>query len=240
MMNDVRRMEDKFNSLMDKYLSVVNSEVKHYEKEKSVLIENYAFELSRHILSLIKDKYNINIDVSLIADGIQLDLNKVIINYNTKYENEIINYTKIEDIFMDADVSDRDKCKNILDYLNSLKESYLMEDKFINNMNEIFAKRITTRILNTKVELSKDDSLRLLNNIYALVKNKTFGLIDRINDTYVKLNSNVYTISQKLSEAMAQMELLKPYMGDDNVASHASRVEKYKDCLEEDDGDINE
>ena len=98
-MNDVKRMEDKFNSLMDKYLSVVNSEIKHYEKEKSVSIENYSFELARHILSLIKDKFNINIDVSIIADGTQLDLNKVIINYNTKYENEIINYTKIEDIF---------------------------------------------------------------------------------------------------------------------------------------------
>lgn len=235
-MNDVKRMEDKFNSLMDKYLSVVNSEIKHYEKEKSVAIENYAYELARHVLSLIKDKYNINIDVSIIADGTQMDLNKVIINYNTKYENEIINYTKIEDIFLDSDTSVRDRCKNILDYLNDLKKSYLLEDKFISNLNEIFAKRITTRILNTKPDISKDDSIRLLNNVYALVKNKTFGLINKINNYYTTLNSNVIVISQKLSEAMAQVELLKPYMGEESV-TRESRVEKYKDCLEEDDGD---
>lgn len=238
-MNDVKRMEDKFNSLMDKYLSVVNSEIKHFEKEKSVSIENYAYELARHVLSLIKDKYNINIDVSIIADGTQMDLNKVIINYNTKYESEVINYTKIEDIFLDSDVSVRDRCKNILDYLNGLKDSYLLEDKFISNLNEIFAKRITTRILNTKPDISKDDSIRLLNNVYALVKNKTFGLINKINDDYVTLNSNVLVISQKLSEAMAQVELLKPYMGEDSV-NHVSRVEKYKDCLEENDGEENE
>ena len=238
-MNDVKRMEDKFNSLMDKYLSVVNSEIKHYEKEKSVAIENYSFELARHILSLIKDKFNINIDVSIIADGTQLDLNKVIINYNTKYENEIINYTKIEDIFMAADQSDRDRCKNILDYLGGLKETYLLEDKFINNLNEIFAKRITTRILNTKPDISKDDSIRLLNNVYALVKNKTFGLVNKINDYYTTLNSNVFVISKKLSEAMAQLELLKPYMGEESV-NHESRVQKYKDCLEENDGEEDE
>ena len=239
-MNDVKRMEDKFNSLMDKYLSVVNSEIKHYEKEKSIQIENYAFDLSRKITMLIKEKYNINIDVSIISDGIQLDFNKVIMNYNTKYENEIINYTKIEDIFMDSEVSDRDRCKNILAYLGDLKESYLLEDKFISNVNEIFAKRITTRILNTKPNISKEDSLRLLNNIYVIVKSQTFGVISNINDYYIKLNSNVSTISQKLSEAMAQMELLKPYLNEEKPDSHRSRVEKYKDCLEENDGDINE
>ena len=239
-MNDVKRMEDRFNSLMDKYLSVVNSEIKHYEKEKSIQIENYAFDLSRKISMLLKERYNINIDVSLIADGIQTDFSKVILNYNTKYENEIINYTKIEDIFMDSEVSYRDKCRNILSYLGDLKESFLLEDKFINNLNEIFAKRITTRILNTKPNISKEDSLRLLNNIYVIVKSQTFGLINNINECYIKLNSNVSTISQKLSEAMAQMELLKPYLNEETEVGHRSRVEKYKDCLEENDGDENE
>ena len=239
-MNNVRRIEDKFNSLMDKYLSVVNSEIKTYEKEKSIVIENYAYELSRKILMLLKEKYDIKVDISLISDGIQIDLNKVIMNYNTKYENVIINYTKIEDIFMDTDNTPRDRCKNILSYLGDLKESYLLEDKFLSNLNEIFAKRITTRILNTKPNVSKDDSLRLLNNIYVIVKSESFGLINKINDYYIKLNSNVSTISQKLSEAMAQMELLKPYMGDETAVNHVSRVEKYKDCLEENDGEEDE
>ena len=39
---------------------------------------------------------------------------------------------------------------------------------------------------------------------------------------------------------MAQLELLKPYIGEEAV-NHESRVEKYKDCLdEENDGEENE
>ena len=190
-------------------------------------------------MDVIKERYNINIDISIISDGIISDLNKVIINYNTKYENDIINYTKIEDIFMDSDISVRDRCRNIVNYLSVLTNTYLLDEKFIANVNEIFAKRITTRILNTKPDISKDDSIRLLNNIYVLAKQETYGLMSKINDNYLEVYRHISSISNKLSEAMAQMELLKPYIENDKPLNRESRVERYKDCLEE-AGDIDE
>ena len=39
---------------------------------------------------------------------------------------------------------------------------------------------------------------------------------------------------------MAQIELLKPYLDEETPMTKRSRVEKYKDCLEENDGEENE
>lgn len=234
-MGEIKRLEDKFNALMDKYLSVVNSEIKKYEKEKTILIENYAFDLSHKIMEEIKNNYHFNIDISIISDGIITDMNKVIISYNKKYENEIINYTNIEDLFMEDSLPFHDRCLNILRYLEELKDSYLMETPFINNINETFAKRITTRILNTKPDISKEESIRLLNTIYGFLKNHTYSFVSELNELYIKINSNVSTISHKLSEAMAQMELLNPYLEEEkeDLDIHQSRVDKFRNLDEE-------
>lgn len=237
-MGELKRLEDKFNVLIDKYLSVVNSEIKKYEKNKAILIENYVFNLSHKIMDEIKNNYHFNIDMSIISDGTIVDINKVIINYNNKYESQIINYTNIEDLFMDDSLSIHDRCLNILNYLSNAKDSYMMENDFINNLNQTFAKRITTRIMNYKPDIDKNESIKLLNTIYSYLKNDTYGFLSELNDLYIKTNSNILTISHKLSEAMAQMELLNPYLEEENedINNHSSRVEKFRNL----DDDINE
>lgn len=236
-MGELKRLEDKFNSLIDKYLFIVNDEIKKYEKNKTILIENYVFNLSHKIMTEIKNNYHFNVDISIISDGTIMDINKVIINYNNKYENQIINYTNIEDLFMEDSLSIHDRCLNILNYLSDAKDSYMMENDFINNLNQTLAKRITTRILNDKPDINKSESIQLLNTIYSYLKNDTYGFLSELNELYIKMNSNISTVSHKLSEAMAQMELLNPYLEEENedVTDHHSRVEKFKNL----DEDIN-
>ena len=137
-MKEILKLEEQFEELSNKYLSIVNSELKNFDKDKTILIENYAFVLSKKILTILKEEYDIKFDVSIINDGIIQDMNKVILNYNNKYSNELINYTKLEDIVMDSSLDNKEKYKNVSNYFNDIKKSYMMENNFLNNLNETF------------------------------------------------------------------------------------------------------
>lgn len=244
-MNDINRFEEKFSALMDKYLSVVNDTLNSFQKQRDISIENYSFNLSHKIMNNILENYNFKMDISIISDGLNADLKKVIANYNTKYEKEIINYTNIEDIFMNDEYTDKDKCVENLNYLGNLKENYLMENNFVNNLNETFTKRIMTRILNTKPNITKEESNKLINEIYVNVKDESFGFLNNINEAYVKCNNDILAVSRKLSEAMAQMELLRPFIKSQNeteleYTTRISRLKKQMSLEMEYDGVDNE
>lgn len=233
-MKEIIKLEEQFQELSNKYLSVLNNEIKHFDKDKTILIENYAFVLSKKILSILKEQYDVKIDVSIINDGIIQDMNKVILNYNNKYSSELINYTVLEDLVMDSSLENKTKYKKVNEYLNTIKKNYMMENNFLNNLNETFTKRILTRIMNTKPGITKEEMVKLANNIYVNVKNESFGFINDLNEKYMENQNRISTITKKINEAMAQLELLKPYkkLENEDEIEYTSRISRLKNIIE--------
>lgn len=234
-MKEILELEKRFDDLISKYLEIVNEEIRNFSKNKTLLVENYAFVLSKKVLKKIDEDFDIKIDVSIINDGIIGDMNKVIENYNIKHQNELIDYIKIEDTMLENSMDNKQKCKNVNEYLNNIRKQYMMDNNFINNLNETFTKRILTRILNTKPAISKEDVTSLANNIYVNVKNESFGFISELNDNYTNYYNNILSITKKICEAMAQLEMLKPYKKLDNEdeLTYTSRISRMKNIIED-------
>lgn len=234
-MKEILELEKRFDDLISKYLEIVNEEIRNFSKNKTLLVENYAFVLSKKVLKKIDEDFDIKIDVSIINDGIIGDMNKVIENYNIKHQNELIDYIKIEDTMLENSMDNKQKCKNVNEYLNNIRKQYMMDNNFINNLNETFTKRILTRILNTKPAISKEDITSLANNIYVNVKNESFGFISELNDNYTNYYNNILSITKKICEAMAQLEMLKPYKKLDNEdeLTYTSRISRMKNIIED-------
>lgn len=234
-MKEILELEKRFDDLISKYLEIVNEEIRNFSKNKTLLVENYAFVLSKKVLKKIDEDFDIKIDVSIINDGIIGDMNKVIENYNIKHQNELIDYIKIEDTMLENSMDNKQKCKNVNEYLNNIRKQYMMDNNFINNLNETFTKRILTRILNTKPAISKENITSLANNIYVNVKNESFGFISELNDNYTNYYNNILSITKKICEAMAQLEMLKPYKKLDNEdeLTYTSRISRMKNIIED-------
>lgn len=234
-MKEILELEKRFDDLISKYLEIVNEEIRNFSKNKTLLVENYAFVLSKKVLKKIDEDFDIKIDVSIINDGIIGDMNKVIENYNIKHQNELIDYIKIEDTMLENSMDNKQKCKNVNEYLNNIRKQYMMDNNFINNLNETFTKRILTRILNTKPAISKENITSLANNIYVNVKNESFGFISELNDNYTNYYNNILSITKKICEAMAQLEMLKSYKKLDNEdeLTYTSRISRMKNIIED-------
>ena len=241
MIKEINKLELEYNEIINKFLVVLNKELDKFEKNKNIAIENYAYVLSRKILNDMEEKYDLKLDVSLINDGLISDLNKVINNYDEKYKDNLIDYSYVEDLMMGND-NNKDKCIKLDEYLKNIKSSYLMEEKFISNLNETFTKRIFVRMVNASSDINKDDSKKILNSIYINVKDDSFGFLSEINDSYVDTNTKINCMSQKITEAMAQLEMLTSYKEQDEEVEYTSRMSRLKEKISDLDSeeDINE
>lgn len=236
MVDKISELEKKYDDILNDFLDIVNNLLSNFNDNKRIAIENYSYNVSNKIVEMMKNEYDVEVDSSLINDSVVEDLNKVINSYNKKYEEQFLNYNVIEAILND-DISKKERGQKLDEYLKSIKSSYLMESVFIKNLNETFTKRIFIRMVNAKLNINKDDSNKILNSIFEIVKDETYNFTSSVNDKFVDTNIKINTMGQKLIEAIAQLEMLLKYKKQDNEdeLEYTSRISRLKNTLYSDD-----
>jgi len=236
MVDKISELEKKYDNLSSDYLDISSSLLSNFNDNKKIATENYAYNISNKIVEMMKKDYDIEVEGYLINDSLLEDLDKVINNYNKKYEEQFLNYNVLEAILND-DISKKERGQKLDEYLKSIKSSYLTESIFIKNLNETFTKRIFIRMVNAKLNINKDDSNKILNSIFEIVKDETYSFTNDVNEKFVDTNIKINTMGQKLIEAIAQLEMLLKYKRQDNEneLEYTSRISRLKDTYNSDE-----
>ena len=231
-MDKIVELEEKYKDIINDFLNVVSDEIDRFEDSKKIAIDNYACTLSNRIVNMMMDNYEIKVDTKLVNESIVADLNKVISNYNKKYEEQLFNYDVIEAILND-DIPEKEKGLKLNEYLKGIKTSYLMDANFIKSLNEAFTKRIFVRMVNAKLIVNKEDSNKIVNNIYFNVKDESSSFTSELNDKFVNTSNKINSMGQKIIEAIAQLEMLVKYKKQENEdeLEYTSRISRLKNTL---------
>ena len=236
MVDKINELEKKYDDILNDFLNAVSNEINIFEENKRIAVDNYACTLSKRIVKMMSENYNIKVEEKIISESVTNDLNKVIVNYNKKYEEQLFNYDIIEAILND-DIEQQQKGAKLNEYLKNIKTSYLTEPNFIKSLNETFTKRIFVRMVNDKLIVNKEDSNKIINNIYFNVKDETTNFTSDLNEKFVNTSIRVSSMGQKIIEAIAQLEMLIRYKkqdGEDEL-EYTSRISRLKNTYNDEE-----